>query len=939
MSREFRVFVSSTFSDMIAEREELVRRVFPALRERCAARGVAWCEVDLRWGLTDEDKALGRVVPVCLEAARAADAVLVLLGDYYGWTPGPGDLPADFADAFPEIGRYPGASVTEMELRYGLLDRTPASHAVVCRRRPDAHPPGARRDDNPPRAARLHADLAACAAARGHPYHQFNTPAELATLVRADFERLIDRLFPPDDPHTAADRGQAAAAARYEAGHVERAPLLAALDRWCRRGGRPLLLTGPAGAGKTALLCRWAGGARGAAPVARWRRAFGLVRGPGLPADALVLLHLPDADGWPGLVARTREAVRAARGLALADTPTAAAAAASLPAALAGAGPLVWAVDGLDELDPDGDLGWLPDRLPPGVRLVATAAPGPAADRWAARGWDVLAVPPLAPPERRLVAERHLARFGKRLGPAYLDAVLAAGPCDRPLPLRVLLDELRAATPRYEELRERVATYAASADPAELLDRVLARCAADFGRDRPGAVDDGLRLVLAARDGLADPDLLALLGPAPDPRRDWEGFRQAVPDLFARRGDRLVVAHPLWRAAGERRCLATPAARRAAARALADHFARAGWSPHATREVPWQLARLGAWAELAAVVTSAGYLTAAWPADPGDVRAHFATAADRAPDAVIAGCRPLVARPEDAPVAAEAAAHLLADHGATDAALDLVTRLAPALADPAARGRVLGLRATLLFRAGRPAEAAAALAERERDARAAGDAATLAAVLTERAARGGGPEAARRAWLDEAEAVCRRAADVVGLSEVHGTRARLLIGAGRGRDALAELARQEAACRVTGHAVGLHRCLGDRAYVLGGQGRAAEALAAHAEEEGICRRLGDFRGACASLGNQVRLLREAADFDAAVERLEEWERVARAHAGPAELADVLLRKADVYGVGLGQAGLAAGYLRAAAELAVCHDLPDVPRRVAELTDYIARRPH
>jgi hypothetical protein len=39
-----------------AEREELVKRVFPELRKLCEARGVAWGEVDLRWGIPDERK-------------------------------------------------------------------------------------------------------------------------------------------------------------------------------------------------------------------------------------------------------------------------------------------------------------------------------------------------------------------------------------------------------------------------------------------------------------------------------------------------------------------------------------------------------------------------------------------------------------------------------------------------------------------------------------------------------------------------------------------------------------------------------------------------------------------------------------------------------------------------------------------------------------------
>jgi len=44
---------------MKAEREELVKFAFPRLRKLCDRRGVTWGEVDLRWGITDEQKAEG----------------------------------------------------------------------------------------------------------------------------------------------------------------------------------------------------------------------------------------------------------------------------------------------------------------------------------------------------------------------------------------------------------------------------------------------------------------------------------------------------------------------------------------------------------------------------------------------------------------------------------------------------------------------------------------------------------------------------------------------------------------------------------------------------------------------------------------------------------------------------------------------------------------
>ncbi len=52
--RQIRVFISSTFCDMQAERDYLVKFVFPQFRKLCESCMVTWGEVDLRWGVTDE---------------------------------------------------------------------------------------------------------------------------------------------------------------------------------------------------------------------------------------------------------------------------------------------------------------------------------------------------------------------------------------------------------------------------------------------------------------------------------------------------------------------------------------------------------------------------------------------------------------------------------------------------------------------------------------------------------------------------------------------------------------------------------------------------------------------------------------------------------------------------------------------------------------------
>jgi hypothetical protein len=103
-ARTFRVFVSSTFSDMKAERNALARWVFPRLRALCEERGHKFQPVDLRWGVRQEAGLDQRTVQICLEEISRCQRLsprpnfIALLGDRYGWCPPPSVVPADEMD-------------------------------------------------------------------------------------------------------------------------------------------------------------------------------------------------------------------------------------------------------------------------------------------------------------------------------------------------------------------------------------------------------------------------------------------------------------------------------------------------------------------------------------------------------------------------------------------------------------------------------------------------------------------------------------------------------------------------------------------------------------------------------------------------------------------------------------------------------------------------
>ncbi|MES3020289.1 MAG: DUF4062 domain-containing protein [Pseudomonadota bacterium] len=136
-----RVFLSSTFRDMAVERTHLIRTVFPRLKRLAQQHGITLQEIDLRWGVTTEQVERGETVAICLdEIDRCRDYppfFIGMLGERYGWIPD-----GDALDALDRHARYRGSdganveirrraredglSLTEMEIRYGVLDQPPA---------------------------------------------------------------------------------------------------------------------------------------------------------------------------------------------------------------------------------------------------------------------------------------------------------------------------------------------------------------------------------------------------------------------------------------------------------------------------------------------------------------------------------------------------------------------------------------------------------------------------------------------------------------------------------------------------------------------------------------------------------------------------------------------------------------------------------------------
>lgn len=140
-SKTFRIFVSSTFSDLKAERNALQEKVFPELQKLCEANGCRFQAVDLRWGVSEEAALDQQTMNICLTELKRCQVVsprpnfIILLGDRYGWIPLPPQVEAsEFAEILSRVADDDKTLLAEW---YRLDTNAVPSESVLRPRRED----------------------------------------------------------------------------------------------------------------------------------------------------------------------------------------------------------------------------------------------------------------------------------------------------------------------------------------------------------------------------------------------------------------------------------------------------------------------------------------------------------------------------------------------------------------------------------------------------------------------------------------------------------------------------------------------------------------------------------------------------------------------------------------------------------------------------------
>jgi len=657
---------------MHAERDHLIKVVFPALRERLEAYRVHLDDIDLRWGVTAEQAENDRVLDLCLDQIdRCRPFFVGILGQRYGWVPE--ELPDLDEARFGWVQGMTGKSITELEILHGVLNNPSMEGHALFFFRKDAYLAQVP-DDDPQRDIytdqygdeldQVRQDIRDYCEAHDAPLHEYPCTWEgkciggldqFGQCVRDDLWNAIRaELDLPETPPTEAegvdplveeaDYHERFAESRLRV-YVGRDAIQRDLMRFVEGDETaPCLVAGPSGSGKSAVLARLAttcaethsdvlvvshfvGASPASTDLRQMLRRFCLV----LQQEFQFTDTVQREDGQSEVVP--------------ADVPQTVGELAPRLRDFIGRVPadrrVVLVIDALNQLDETDNaqaMYWLPWDLPPHVKIVVSCIDDPdrtepALEAFAHRPHRRIDVAPLTGDERLEIVSQVPSISAKTLDAHQVGLLLSNPATDNPLFLLVALEELRGFG-SFEQLNARIEAFPREGDTlSAIFAQVIARLEDDFDTDLVG---DVLTSLACARRGLSDRELLDLVE---DPGVDiadsasdlFPVLRQLRPHLQYRGPLRDFFHRHLFKAV-QSRYLGEDETRHAGHARLAEYFdaqdywaedvdaqrARARRLPPTPRpanvrkvdELPWQRLQAQQWDDLADLLMNWQFLEA-----------------------------------------------------------------------------------------------------------------------------------------------------------------------------------------------------------------------------------------------------------------------------------------------------------------------------------------
>lgn len=924
------------------EREKLVKQVFPQLQTLCEERDANLIEIDLRWGIPDLEVAEGRVLSICFaEIDNCYPFFIGILGNRYG-TP-INIISEALLEAHPWLRDHQSASITELEILYGVLERRPGPrYAFFYFKENNTEI----KSNEPSTVGRLHR-LKQRISSSGFPVRKFINSEDLERQVLEDFTEIIERLFPETQGLTDLEYETFAHKAfrdihsrQFIEVHCGRQ----CLEWFMASYHNALVVSGPSGIGKSALVSAWLQhheDTKTSISTQLWSGWSGAWK-YGLTKS--VVCHFVGAttqsNNYVEMLKRLLNEIKNQLGLSIniPDRDVAIPFAfASVLRIAARYTRLILVIDGIDRLDDRADnarLSWLPNNIPKGIKLILTTNDIKTVNEARKRHWRVLELAPLKQKERQHFVMSYLRYYGKALSPLLLKRIVKASSGSSPLYLRTLLEELRQFG-IHERLAQRLDYYLVAESVEVLYQKVLTRLEEDFEHDRPNLVQDSLQLLATARLGLTETELLNLLGDndTPLPMGLWSPFYFAIRNALLKQTGVLSFFHPALRRAVEERYLVSDPIRYALHNHLANYFARQPLTRRSLEELPWHLAVLGDWLHLSQLLANPNFLKQAWPKYANEIAAYWTQIEDRSEYRRDTGYATVLENPKAFTAILWPVLTLLTNGGYISEALKITTVLesqAHESNDLDLLQACLSQRATLHQSRGEITEALSLLQQQEIICRKSNQQTALAASLGNQGILlySLGENLAASRCCEEEEKLCRILNDLPGLSANRGNMGILLMDKDEYKAALKLFREQEHLCRLLGDISGLQKSLDHQGLIHLQRREIKRAKSLFTEGIALCRRIGEKAGLQTLLGHQATVYQALGDYDRVMHLLDEKLSLCQDIGDPKLIGRALIKLGDFYTTPMGQPAYACTFYKKALKLACKYNLESL-RQQAE----------
>lgn len=495
-NRQIRVFISSTFRDMQDERDYLMKRTFPKLRRLAAERDVTLTELDLRWGITEEESKSGKVVEICLrEIENSIPFFIGIIGNRYGWVPEKKDLDGNVTERFSVVKDYleHHLSVTEMEMQFGVLSREEDMHAYFYMKEQEDE------QDNPEMLQRLKDEVIASK----YPSTTYSSPEDLANQVEEAFINLIDTLFPEGNlSELEKERiGQRSFLNQLCQNYIKDEKNFETLDAWLADDEiRQFVITGASGLGKSALVANWLKEKLGDSGC-KYNIIYHFTGNGGSESNSehitrSLINEINDLYGWESSVDDDK----------LENL--------FLKVSSVGVKPLLIVIDAINQIiDVDNSklLNWLPVPTRGIKILFSTLEDDRTMEVFKNRHYSIFTLHALDIERRSQLVKSYLKLYAKSLTAEQVERIVISSQCENTLVLKTLLDEL-INFGIYEKLDERIDYYLAAETIIDFYQILLTSYEEEYGRD---FIETILSVIAVSKHGLTEQELLAIVEGTP----------------------------------------------------------------------------------------------------------------------------------------------------------------------------------------------------------------------------------------------------------------------------------------------------------------------------------------------------------------------------------------------------------------------------------------